>query len=85
MLENVRHVSCINCLTESVSFFSYTISKVYRDILVHIMQMTVIYGMGSLILQVVVKLQSQFDKRQIDLEKTNYSEVFRNLSGVGVW
>lgn len=47
--------------------------------------MTVIYGMGSLILQVVVKLQSQFDKRQIDLEKTNYSEVFRNLSGVGVW
>lgn len=49
------------------------------------MQMTVIYGMGSLIPPVVVKLQSQFDKRQIGLEKTNYSEVCRNLSGVGAW
>lgn len=47
------------------------------------MQMTVIYGMGSLIPQVVVKLQSHFDKRQIGLEKTNYSEVFRNQSVVG--
>lgn len=62
VLENVRHinwsVSCINLSTESISFYSYTISKVYRDTLVHIMQMTVIYGMGSLIPQVVVKLQS---------------------------
>lgn len=41
------------------------------EILVQIMQVTVIYGMGSLSPQVIVKLQSHFDKIQIGLEKTN--------------
>lgn len=43
------------------------------------MQMTFLFMEGDrLFPQVVVKLQFPFDMIQIGLEKTNYSNVFRN-------